>query len=84
MAKQYSIHISALAGRNPAEEQRVTPLKVLLVEDSPGYASLVLRWIAEGPESGAFTLVWTDTLSAALARLDERDIDVMALVQNLG
>lgn len=57
----------------------MTPLKVLLVEDSPGYASLVLRWIAEGPEAGAFTLVWTDTLSAALARLDERDIDLILM-----
>ncbi|MCC6539007.1 MAG: response regulator [Bryobacterales bacterium] len=54
-------------------------LKVLLVEDSPGYASLVLRWIAEGPDAGAFTLVWTDTLSAALARLDEHDIDLILM-----
>jgi Flp pilus assembly CpaE family ATPase len=54
-------------------------LKVLLVEDSPEYSSLVLHWLSGNPSQTEFSLVWTDTLAAALARLDTGDIDVILM-----
>jgi Flp pilus assembly CpaE family ATPase len=52
-------------------------LSVLLVEDSPEYASLVQRWSIE-KEKG-FILNWTDTLDAGLKRLAQGGVDVVLL-----
>ncbi len=54
-------------------------LKILLVEDSPEYSSLVLQWLAAGENRMEFSLVWTDTLAAALSRLDKGGIDVILM-----
>jgi len=54
-------------------------LKILLVEDSPEYSSLVLQWLAAGENRMEFSLVWTDTLAAAIARLEKGGIDVILM-----
>jgi Flp pilus assembly CpaE family ATPase len=55
------------------------PLCVLLVEDDSDYAALVLRWLSADPSNAEFVLNWTDSLSAALARLEEGGIDLILL-----
>ena len=57
----------------------VKPLSILLVEDSPEYASLVLRWLSGAANQIEFTLIWTDSLAAALARLEQADIDLILM-----
>jgi pilus assembly protein CpaE len=52
-------------------------LSVLLVEDSPEYASLVQRWSAE--KDKGFLLNWTDTLESGLKRLAQGGVDVVLL-----
>ena len=54
-------------------------LNVLLVEDSPDYASLVLRWLPTEPNPPEFAVAWTDSLAAGLARLDGGGIDLILL-----
>jgi len=54
-------------------------LSVLLVEDDPGYATLVQQWLdGAGPDPG-FALSWTESLSAALSRLARGGIDIVLL-----
>ncbi len=53
-------------------------LKVLLIEDSPGYAELVQAWLSPGGEI-AFGLNWTDSLAAGLKRLTQGGMDVILL-----
>ena len=55
------------------------PIRVLLIEDSPDYASLVLRWLAAYEDQREFTLLWTDSLSAGLARLAQGGIDLILM-----
>ena len=52
-------------------------LNVLLVEDSPQYSALVVRWLSGDPSKAEFALIWTDSLASALARLEKRDIDLI-------
>ena len=54
-------------------------LNILLVEDSPDYSSLVLRWFSSHHSETEFLLIWTDSLSAALARLDQGGIDLILM-----
>ncbi len=55
------------------------PIRVLLIEDSPDYASLVLRWLAADEDHREFTLMWTDSLSAGLTRLAQGGIDLILM-----
>ncbi|HYO41002.1 MAG TPA: EAL domain-containing protein [Nocardioidaceae bacterium] len=55
------------------------PVSLLLVEDSPGDASLVTAALAD---AGGFTVRWVETLGAALAALADGDYD--CLVVDLG
>jgi Flp pilus assembly CpaE family ATPase len=57
----------------------VKSVNILLIEDSPDYASLVLHWVSKVPNAGEFKLVWTDSLAAALARLEQGDIDLILM-----
>lgn len=52
-------------------------LNVLLVEDSPDYSALVLRWLSGDSNPAEFSLIWTDSLAGALARLESGDIDLI-------
>ena len=54
-------------------------LNVLLIEDSPEYSALVLQWLSGDPNNAEFSLVWTDSLAAALARLRESGIDLILM-----
>ncbi len=54
-------------------------LTVLLVEDSPDYAALVQRWLANQSDSQRFLLNWTDTLEAGMRRLTQGGVDVVLL-----
>src|SRR5260221_7158414 len=56
-----------------------TPINVLLIEDSPEYASLVLRWLSAEPNTAEYGLVWTDSLGAALSRLKCGGIDLVLM-----
>ena len=54
-------------------------LNVLLIEDSPEYAALVLRWLSGDPGTAEFSLIWTDSLGAALSRLEQGGIDLVLM-----
>ena len=54
-------------------------LNILLVEDSPDYSSLVLRWLSGKDSEKEFALIWTDSLSAALTRLAQGGIDLILM-----
>ena len=55
------------------------PLCVLLVEDDPDYAALVLAWLNSTTSKQTFSVQWTDSLAATLARLQNGAIDVILL-----
>ena len=56
-------------------------IKVLSIEDNPGDARLIRETLHEATTLGwdlpQFELIWVDTLSAGLARLDQGDVDVV-------
>ena len=54
-------------------------LNILLVEDSPDYSSLVLRWFSSHDGETEFQLIWTDSLAAALARVDQGGIGLILM-----
>jgi two-component system phosphate regulon sensor histidine kinase PhoR len=54
------------------------PLKILLIEDSPGDARLLREMLVEIRDA-AFELEWVDRLSAGLERLAQKDIDAILL-----
>src|SRR5579864_4132795 len=54
-------------------------LSVLLVEDSTDYASLVLRWLSGESKETEFVTNWTDSLAAAMARLEQGGIELILL-----
>lgn len=51
------------------------PITVLLIEDSQDYAALVVKWLSSQAASAEFTVVWTDSLTASLSRLEQGGID---------
>ena len=54
-------------------------LEVLLIEDSPEFAELVLDWLT-GPEAnGAFAVNWKESLQAGLDSLSQTPVDVIVL-----
>ncbi|MFL7790842.1 MAG: PAS domain S-box protein [Anaerolineae bacterium] len=55
-----------------------TPLKILLIEDSPGDARLLREMLVEISDT-AFDLEWVDRLSTGLERLTQKDIDAVLL-----
>jgi len=55
------------------------PLNVLLVEDDSDYAALVLQWLTAGANRAEFSIIWTDSLAAALDRLDRGGIDLILM-----
>ena len=57
---------------------RVQPIKVLLVEDNPGDARLILEMLRDAP-ADLFDLERVDRLEAALGRLDRAGVDVVLL-----
>lgn len=57
-------------------------LTVLLIDESPEYAELVQGWLSARDrrrDDIAFTLNWTDSLTAGLNRLTQGDVDVILL-----
>ncbi len=54
-------------------------LTVLLIEDSPDYATLVQRWLQGQEEDFGITLNWSDTLESGLRRLAQGGVDVVLL-----
>jgi len=56
----------------------VEPIKVLLIEDNPGYAHLLREMLAEAKTS-PFEMECADHLSIGLERLADGDIDVVLL-----
>jgi Flp pilus assembly CpaE family ATPase len=63
----------------PEGTTRMKTLTVLLVEDNADYAALVRRWLSGNPNQTEFVLQWTDSLAAALARLDQGGVDLLLL-----
>jgi len=64
------------ADRSPLGTKK---LNVLLVEDSADYASLVVRWLSGESNETEFVTNWTDSLAAALARLEQGAVDLILL-----
>ena len=54
-------------------------LTVLLIEDSSQYAHLVQQWLSDSAEGSGFLLNWTDSLAAAMSRLERGGVDVILL-----
>jgi Flp pilus assembly CpaE family ATPase len=54
-------------------------LCVLLIEDDPDYAALVQRWLSPDTKAPEFVLNWTDSLAAALTRLDQGGVDLILM-----
>ncbi len=59
-----------------------TPIRVLLLEDSPGDARLVQEALAENAP-GEFVVTWVERLADALARTATEPFDVMLCDLNL-
>src|SRR5579885_2318868 len=55
------------------------PTRVVLVEDDPGHASLLVETLAE---LGGYDVTWVDTVTAAVERLRQEPID--AVLMDLG
>ena len=55
------------------------PLCLLLIEDDADYASLVLAWLSASTDKQTFSVQWTDSLAAALSRLQQGGIDLVLM-----
>lgn len=55
------------------------PLCLLLIEDDADYASLVLAWLSASTDKQTFSVQWTDSLAAALSRLQQGGIDLILM-----
>ena len=55
------------------------PLTILLVEDSPEYATMVQRWLNTHESASECVLNWADTLEAGCQRLAQGGVDVVLL-----
>jgi Flp pilus assembly CpaE family ATPase len=55
------------------------PFVVLLVEDDPDCAALTEHWLSGTDAKSPFKLNWTDSLAAAIARLEKGPVDVILL-----
>ena len=59
-------------------DQRVQPIKVLLIEDNPGDARLIKEYLSEIPGT-AFEMDWVDRLSEGLKHIDGKDAALLDL-----
>lgn len=60
------------------QEMQVPNLRVLLVEDNPGDARLLLEGIKE-EGGGSFDVTWTETVQAAASSIRQRQFDAVLL-----
>jgi DNA-binding response OmpR family regulator len=61
-----------------AEAMNMLQVKVLLIDDDPDFARLVLHWLSRPPQ-GRFVVQWSASLQAALSRLQQGRVDVILL-----
>lgn len=59
-------------------DQRVQPIKILLIEDNPGDARLIKEYLGEIPGT-AFVMDWVDRLSEGLKHIDGKDAALLDL-----